>query len=150
MLKLLKFIISIPLLFATIKVNPIQECLTSADSIQIIKDGVLVECEENRINEELSLMLENSRDMPAFSVSIHIDTIKEIMRGCWLKLQYRETKAVNDMHFDELLIKVEQNVNGFNVIRGNKGIYEGRCYYIDLDNKSMNGLYNYISKLNTT
>lgn len=150
MLKLLKFIISIPLLFATIKVNPIQECLTSADSIQIIKDGVLVECKENRINEELSLMLENSREMPAFSVSIHIDTIKEITRGCWLKLQYRETKVVNDMPFDELLIKVEQNVNGFNVIRGNKGIYEGRCYYIDLDNKSMNGLYNYISKLNTT
>ena len=147
MFNLLKCIICIPLLFTSVEIKPIQEYVTGANSVQIIKDGVFVECEQSVINQELSLMLENSREMPAFSVSIHIDTIKDIMQSYWIRFQYEETNVVNDMPFDELLIKVEQNVNGFNVIRGNKGIYEGRCYYIDLGNKSMNDLYNYIDKL---
>lgn len=149
MCNLLKCAACIPLLFMNINITPIQEYLITANVVQIIKDGRRTECDCNIINNELKIMLQNSRQMPAFGVSIHVDTINDMMQGYWIKLQYSETKVVNDMHFDELLIKVEPNASGFNVIRGNKGIYEGRCYYIDLDNKSMNGLYNYISKLNT-
>jgi hypothetical protein len=89
-------------------------------------------------------MLQDSHTMPAFGVSIHTETLKAIKNGVWLKLQYNGTQEVDGMPFDELLIEVNPEFSGFNIIRGNKGIYEGRCFYIDLDNITMELLYDFV------
>ncbi|MBO5910011.1 MAG: hypothetical protein J6Q15_00730, partial [Clostridia bacterium] len=64
------------------------------------------------------------------------------------KLQYNGTQVVDDMPFDELLIEINPEFSGFNVIRGNKGIFEGRCYYVNLVNCTMKELYQYVSNIN--
>ena len=89
-------------------------------------------------------MLKDSHTMPAFGISIHVETLKAIQKGVWLKLQYNGTQVVDEMPFDELLIEVNPEFSGFNIIRGNRGIYEGRCYYIDLIDKNMKTLYDFI------
>ena len=68
-------------------------------------------------------------------------------QGVWLKLIYDKTFVHNEMPFDSLLIQIEKDWTGFNIYRGNNGIYEGRCFYIDLVNNNMKNLYECIIKI---
>ena len=133
------------LLGGNMKEDSIQKYITLSTSYEVIVNN---ECKlVNKIDElniVLTEMLNESRTMPAFGVSIHSETINEIKNNIWLRLKYEETQYVDDMPFDELLIRVEYDYSGFNVIRGNKGVYEGRCYYIDLVDNTMNPLYEWI------
>ena len=88
----------------------------------------------------LKEVTEYSHDMPAFGVSIDDLTRKELKSGVWIELEFEKTEYFNEMPFDALLIKVEENVYGFNLIRRYKGKYEGRCFYLSLE-KSMNKFY---------
>ena len=125
--------------------NNIQKCLTSSQQALVIIDGKHSSIENmNELNIELDKMLLNSRLMPAFGVSIHTETLNAINSGVWLKLQYNGTQIINEMPFDELIIEVNPEFTGFNIIRGNKGIYEGRCYYVALDNSTMQPIYQFI------
>lgn len=80
-----------------------------------------------------------AHDMPAFGVSIDDLTREEMKTGTWLELEFDKTYVFNDMPFDALLIKVEKDIYGFNLIRRYNGKYEGRCFYLSL-NESMNEL----------
>lgn len=119
------------------------------DNICIVCDNIKSLLDNNTtetIKSELKNLFENSHEMPALGVSIHNETVTELEKGLWLILQYNETKYHNDMPFDELLIKVNKEDYGLNIIRGNNGIYEGRCYYLNLD-KNTSKLYNTINQL---
>ncbi len=123
----------------------VQQYLTSSEVAQIIVENNYYEINECEIlNNQLSNMLQDSRVMPAFGVSIHQYTLDDMKNGVWLKLSYNGEQWVDEMPFDELLIKVDKAYSGFNIIRGNKGIYEGRCYYINLVDTTMKDLYNFI------
>ena len=136
------------LLGGNMKQKTIQQYLSSTSQAQVIIDGEFNEVRDTqKLNNILSDMLKDSHEMPAFGVSVHTETLKVINNGVWLRLQYNGTQVVDEMNFDELLIQVEPNYTGFNIIRGNRGIYEGRCYYIDLIQKDMSMLYNYLSKI---
>lgn len=136
------------LLGGNMKQKTIQQYLSSTSQAQVIINGKVNEINDiNELNIVLNEMLQDSHEMPAFGVSIHTETLKAINDGIWLRLQYNGTQVVDEMNFDELLIQVEPNYTGFNIIRGNRGIYEGRCYYIDLMQKDMNTLYNYLNKI---
>ena len=50
------------------------------------------------------------------------------------------------MDFEGLLIKVEKDWHGFNLIRKNNGKYDGRCFYLSLEN-SMDELYETLHKV---
>ena len=90
--------------------------------------------------EQLNLITENSHDMPAFGVSLDNLTREELKSGLWLELEFETVLEFNEMPFDALLIKVEKDNSGFNLIRRYKGKYEGRCFYLSLEN-TMNDLY---------
>lgn len=123
----------------------IQQYLTQADQAYVIVDNDYYKVEDvNKLNEVMLGVVQDSHTMPALGVSIHTETLDAIRNGVWIKLQYNGTQYVDDMLFDELLIQVEQDYNGFNIIRGNRGIYDGRCYYLDLISNTMSPLYEYI------
>ena len=136
------------LLGGNMKQKTIQQYLSSSNQAKVIVDGEFNEVRDTqKLNNILSDMLKDGHEMPAFGVSIHTETLKAINNGVWLRLQYNGTQVVDEMNFDELLIQVEPNYTGFNIIRGNRGIYEGRCYYVDLMQKDMSILYKYLSKI---
>ena len=70
--------------------------------------------------------------MPAFGVSLNDETIQAKQTGVWIELFYETTCLNNEMPFDSLLIQVEPENTGFNVIRKYDDKYDGRCFYIDL------------------
>lgn len=91
------------------------------------------------ILKELVLATKDSHDMPAFAVSLHNETIKEKQDGLWIELNFDNTQTFNEMPFDSLLFKVEENDSGLNLIRKHNGKYEGRCFYLNL-NENLNNL----------
>ena len=91
-------------------------------------------------------MLTNSHEMPALGVSLDNETRNELKNGLWLEFNYKTTQTYNEMPFDSLLIKVEPDNSGFNVLRKHDNLYEGRCYYINLD-CNMSALYNKILEI---
>ncbi len=134
------------LMGGNMEVRNVQQYLTSSEQAYIVVDNKYNKVDDlDELNNVLNDMLNNSRTMPAFGVSIHTETLQAIKQGVWLKLQYNGTQYVDDMPFDELIIEVNPEFSGFNIIRGNKGIYDGRCYYIDLDNTTMQPLYNFVT-----
>ena len=117
----------------------IHDYLISPSQVEIVVGG------EYRELKDMD-KLKGCHIMPAFGVSIHTETIKSLQQGVWLRLQYNGKKWVDGMDFDELLIEVQPDFSGFNIIRGNIGIYDGRCYYVDLS-CNMKLLYNYINSV---
>ena len=90
---------------------------------------------------EIKFIFNNSREMPAFGVALHDDTIEAMKNGVWLELTFDKIYTHNEMVFEKLLIKVEENLTGFNIIRFYGGQYQGRCFYIDLVNYDTSKLY---------
>ena len=78
--------------------------------------------------------------MPAFGVSIDDLTREDMKSGVWIELCFDERNLFEAMDFEGLLIRVEEGAHGFNLIRRNNGKYEGRCFYLSLQN-SMGELY---------
>ena len=129
------------------EVKNVQQYLVDSSQAYAIIDNKYNKVDNlDELNNVLNDMLQDSHTMPAFGVSIHTETLNAIKNGVWLKLQYNGTQNVDDMPFDELLIEVNPEFSGFNIIRGNKGIYDGRCFYIDLDNTTMQPLNDYIQQ----
>ena len=135
------------LLGGNMEVKTVQQHLTTSNQAYVMIDGDYYNIDNlNELNLVLNNMLQESHSLPAFGVSIHTETLNAIQKGVWLKLQYNGTQAVDGMPFDELLIEINPDYNGFNIIRGNRGIYDGRCFYVDLMSQSMEPLYQYVVK----
>ena len=132
-----------------INYNTIQEAIADCDKIEVIIENESkvydnISTEFDNILNLINNMLKSSHEMPAFGVSLHNETMKAKQTGVWLELYYDNTCMNNDMPFDSLLIQVEPEYTGFNIIRKNNGMYDGRCFYIDLINNNMEQLYDEI------
>lgn len=93
-------------------------------------------------------MIDGAHIMPAFGVSLDGETRKELNSGLWVEFEFNEQMDYNEMPFEKLLIKVEENYSGFNLIRytSTEG-YFGRCFYYDLVNKNMSEFYTVLMNL---
>lgn len=85
--------------------------------------------------------IRDSNEMPAFGVSLHDLTVKSMEQGTWIKFEFPEQMEHSEMPFDALLVNVVANWQGFNIIRELDGEYTGRCYYLDLNQGTMQELY---------
>lgn len=94
----------------------------------------------------LSNMCVGSRDLPALGVSLHEETIQAINENIWIELKYPKILYHNEMPFDSLLINVMPNYMGFDLIRGQEGKYEGRCFHLSINGYTL-PLYNYLVEL---
>ncbi len=77
-------------------------------------------------------ILKSSRLMPAYSVSLHDETIKARKSGVWVELHFEGEQVINELPFESLLFKVEKT-SGINLIRNYLGRYEGRAIYLALE-----------------
>lgn len=91
----------------------------------------------DNISSDLKKMCEKSYFSPAFGVSINEYTLNELKKGLWLEMEYNEQLEFAGMPFEKLLINIQPDFYGFNIIRYNsKKGYDGRCYYLNLNNSS--------------
>ena len=88
-------------------------------------------------------MTEVAHDMPAYGVSLNRETVKALKSGLWVEFDFGKRLEVNGLPFEKLLIGVEREFYGFNLVRYNaENGYDGRCFYFDLNGKNMSDLYN--------
>ena len=139
------------------KVDKFKEFENITDSFKhVTKINISIENMQTFLNkgdEKFEVVLrtllnvtEYAHDMPAFGVSLDDLTKEEMKTGLWVELEFDKTYSFNEMPFDALLIKVEKDIYGFNLIRRNNGKYDGRCFYLSL-HESMNDLFNLINKM---
>ena len=145
MQKVLFFMMIFPILFCSSVANVI-DLFCEADMIVFYKEGqqiYLSENDQSQIDQLFSDAIEKSYSMPAFAVSIDNLTKKSMKSGLWIEFVFDKTMAASEMPFDSLLINITKDCHGINLIRGNDGIFEGRCYYLDLEN-TMDDVYDFL------
>lgn len=109
---------------------------------------VLTEQEQQDLMKEICEMFEDAHTMPAFGVVFDEMYKQEIQEGQFVKLKFPKVFEVNGLPFDELVFKVSPEYHGFNLMRGMNGVFQGRCIYIDLQDKTMADLDEYLNSLN--
>jgi len=119
--------------------NQVSQISIFCNNQQIIVDN----SEKIEIIESLKEITNNAHEMPAYGVAIDHEVRDAMRLGLWLELNFNNTMTHEGMTFDNLLINIDPEASGFNLIRQHDGIYEGRCYYLSLDN-TMEKLYNAI------
>lgn len=134
------------------RLSSIDAYFKQANSITVYSNGETINyAKDNKqyvdILDFLKDICEGSREMPAYGVSLNEETKMEMQNGLWIELNFNKTKTHNEMPFDSLLIRVEKEYQGFNIIRGQKGMYEGRCFHIYCPQNTMENLYNYLQKI---
>ena len=123
--------------------NSITEYFKNAKSITIIKnDEKFSYVKGDDKFEELLSALQNvtkdAHEMPAYGVSLDSDTKQAMQTGTWIELQFETFKMHNDLPFEALLIEVNENYEGINIIRKNNKTYDGRCFYLNLKSNMKN------------
>ena len=76
--------------------------------------------------------LRDCREMPAFGVSLDGETRQAMQLGTWLEFDFNGSKTYNGMPFEKLLVEINCDYSGCNLIRYNDARgYDGRCFYVD-------------------
>lgn len=131
-----------------------NEILKSIKNINVYNNGQIVVLSENdysfnNIIKELNFIINNCIEMPAFGVTIHKEVVKEQTKGLWLELCFEKQLEHNQLPFDKLLINIERDWTGLNIIRHYHDQYQGRCFYINLiNNTNLNSLYETLININ--
>ena len=125
------------MLIYNVNENNLIDTLKNIDSFEIFENGkqkkILINDKKfNKIKTSLEDLFSNSKLMPAFGVSLHNETLKEMMKGNWLQINFSNEINISGMLFNALLIKLEKT-NGVNLIRLYNNKYEGRCIYLDFE-----------------
>lgn len=124
----------------------LQDYLSKVEKIIVFKNSnkhtfLISDNEYSLLMTELKYLFQDAREMPALGVSLDDMTRTEMKAGNWIELIFNETLSHNGMFFDGWLINVVSDFTGFNIIRKNNNLYDGRCFYVDLmNNKTMQGL----------
>ena len=139
-------LLAVPVMFVA-QAGVMPEVFSEANMVQFYNNGVefsISESDGARFDEIFVDAISGSRQMPAFAVAIHKLTMQDFKEGYWVKFDYGKTVSASGMDFDQLLIHIQPNCYGVNVIRGNNGKFDGRCYYLDLDN-TLDEVYDFLT-----
>ena len=137
-------------MFTVLELN---EIIASAESINVYRSGAVTsygqnETPYNEIVEGWKILCESAHEMPAFGVSLNNETLEVMKLGLWVEFVFDSLQTHNGMTFEKLLIKVEKQWKGFNIIRYNqRDGYNGRCFYFDLVDRDMSNFYDILANL---
>ena len=106
----------------------------SSKELTLLKDSFQYELALNYIES----ILENSKQVPALGVAINDEVVAEKKNKDWVEFSFNKRCECDGMFFDGLLIFLEKDISGFNVFRKIDDKYDGRCYYINLQNNFNN------------
>ena len=117
--------------------NSIFSHISNTSQIVVYDDGFVSNFEKGDDKFELVLnaflnTTTDAHEMPAFGVSLDEETRKALDDGLWVEFCFDTTLSHNDMPFDSLLIKVNADDSGINLVRKHNNKYEGRCFYLNL------------------
>ena len=147
-MRFLFFVFGVPMMimsfFQAIDALPfVQDTNVCIDGQEII----LTEEQKVELGSQIESLFEGSHTLPSLAVMFENDFQEKTKEGTFVYLKFDRQYCINDLLFDELVFEVIPDYQGFNLYRGNNGIYQGRCIYIDLINKNMQPLYDYIQTL---
>lgn len=126
----------------------IQESFFYAQKVRVIVNGdsYLFEFSGDfydGLMSEMRAVFKGSYQVPSLGVSLDKTTREDMQTGYWVEFLFENVSYNSDMPFESLLIKLENNSYGLNVIRKYQDKYEGRNFYINLKRDTSN-LYRYI------
>ena len=131
----------------------LNEIIEVSNNINVYNNGVISVYGQNdvqygKIVAGWLALTGDVHEMPAFGVSLDKETRNAMSAGLWVEFVFDKQYVHNEMPFEKLLVKVEKQSQGFNVIRYNaKEGYSGRCYYFDLLGRDMANFYNILCNL---
>lgn len=102
--------------------------------------------EFDKILQLWQITVNSGYEMPAFGVSIHELTIEDMQKGLHIEFLFDKLNYHNEMPFDSLLLKLQENQYGYQLIRHYEDKYQGRCFYVNTTEIN-NDLYDYIQSL---
>lgn len=141
MMKMMFFFMGVPLMIMSF--FQVQDVLPYANQIEIISNGntiVLSQEQQDDLMQEIKDLLADSHTVPAFGVVFDDMYQQEIQSGNFVSIKFAEMYEINGLPFDQLVFKVEGDWQGFNIMRGDNGHFQGRCIYVDLMDKNMQNL----------
>lgn len=145
-MRFLFFLLGVPAMIMTF--FEAKDVLPFVSTYSLMVDGNVVELseqEQQSLEESVCQMFENSFTMPAFGVVFDKMFQEDVKTGVFVSLKFDQPMEVNNLPFDELVFKVDPTFQGFNLMRGNHGVFQGRCIYIDLHGSSMQDLFDCIN-----
>ena len=122
-------------MFVYVQENQLAQCIQNVSKIEVLENNNLKALENQSFEgtiKNLINLFQSARLMPAFSVSLHNETIDALKEGKWLKLTFLHQQNVNGLLFDGLVFQLNET-SGMNLIRQYEGKYEGRCLYLDFE-----------------
>ncbi|MBR5012697.1 MAG: hypothetical protein IKY15_02025 [Clostridia bacterium] len=122
-------------MFVYVQENQLAQCIQNVSKIEVLDNNNLKALENQSFEgtiKNLINLFQSARLMPAFSVSLHNETIDALKEGKWLKLTFLHQQNVNGLLFDGLVFQINET-SGMNLIREYEGKFEGRCLYLDFD-----------------
>lgn len=130
-------------------IDNISRYFPQITQIIIINDNNHIVCDKKSqdcVINALQLIALDSRQMPAYGVSIDHETRECMKSGLWLELYFDGEQIFEDMPFERLLISVNPSDMAFNLIRYHDDIYDGRCYHLSLSGTTAQ-LYNTLLRI---
>ncbi len=131
----------------------LNEIIESSDSINVYNNGETFvyrqqDAPYSQIIDGWTTMTDGVHEMPAFGVSLNKQTVEAMNDGLWVEFVFDKQYTHSGMSFEKLLVNVEKEWQGFNIIRYNADDgYSGRCYYYDLVGKDMSQFYDILANL---
>lgn len=151
MMRIMFFIMGIPMMILSF--FDVVDVLPFVSQTALIVDGneiELTEQQQQSVENELASMLNSSHTLPAFGVISAEEFANHISQGKFLNLKFDTPLEINGLPFDELVFEVLPELQAFNIFRGNNGVFQGRCIYVDLNENSMQKLSNLINQFELT
>lgn len=127
------------------------DALPFAENIGLLSDGkeiVLTQEQQTDLKDEILNMFENSRTLPAFAVVTDEMFKEDVQSGTFVSLKFNQVMEVEGLPFDEIVFKVVPEYTAINLLRGNQGVFQGRCIHVQLE-ENMQTLSEKIQEIQT-
>lgn len=148
MMRFLFFFMGVPMIIMSF--FEAVDVLPYVSQYNLLVNGNVVELsqeETEQLQQQVEKLFENSHTMPAFGVVTDEIFHEDVQNGYFVSMKFQTPIKINELPFDELVFKIGRDFHGFNLMRGNHGIFQGRCIYIDLQERTMEELYDFVEGL---
>ncbi len=148
MMRFLFFFMGVPMIIMSF--FEAVDVLPYVSQYNLLVNGNVVELsqeETEQLQQQVEKLFENSHTMPAFGVVTDEIFHEDVQNGYFVSMKFQTPIKINELPFEELVFKIGRDFHGFNLMRGNHGIFQGRCIYIDLQERTMEELYDFVEGL---
>ncbi len=147
-MRFLFFVFGVPMMIMSF--FQATDAIPFAQNTSLLVDGqeiVLSAQQQEDLKMQVASLFEGSHTLPSLAVMFENDFQQKIQEGTYVSLKFERPCEINDLLFDELVFEVVPEYQGFNLYRGNRGVFQGRCVYVDLVDKTMQPLWDFVQTI---